>query len=58
MPSGLKVEFLAALNNPRFLALGPSEELIIGSLGANIYRMKKPYRVPETLVSLTGRNHN
>jgi len=58
VPSGLKVEFLSSMNRPRFLALGPRQELIIGSLGANIYRMKKPYRVPETLVSLTGRNHS
>ena len=58
VPSGLKVEFLAALNNPRFLALGPSEELIIGSRGANVYRVKKPYRIPEILVSLPGLNHS
>ena len=58
VPLGLKVEFLSALYNPRFLALGPSEELIVGSGGANIYRMKKPYRIPEILVSLPGRNHS
>jgi len=58
VPSGLRVEFLAALNRPRFLALGPDEELIIGSRGANIYRMKKPYRTPEILVSLPGLNHS
>jgi glucose/arabinose dehydrogenase len=40
------------------LALGPDEELIIGSRGANIYRMKKPYRTPEILVSLPGLNHS
>ena len=58
VPSGLQVEFLATLSQPRFLALGPSEELIIGSRSTNIYRMKKPYKTPEILVSLPGRNHS
>lgn len=58
VPSGIQVEFLAALDGPRFLALGPGEELIIGSRGENIYRMKKPYKTPEILVSLPGRNHS
>jgi glucose/arabinose dehydrogenase len=40
------------------LALGPSQELIIGSRGADVYRVKKPYKIPEILVSLPGRNHS
>ena len=58
VPAGLRVEFLADLSESRFLVLGPDGEIIIGSLGANIYRIKKPYKTPELLVSLTGRNHS
>ena len=58
VPSGLKVEFLAALDGPRFLALGPHHELLIGSRRTNVYRLKKPYRTSEILVSLPGRNHS
>ena len=58
VPSGLRVEFLANLSQPRFLALGPDAELIIGSRGNQIYRLKKPYLTKETLVSLAGKNHS
>ncbi len=58
VPSNLEVEFLAALDSPRFLALGPHQELLIGSRSANVYRMKKPYRTSEVLVRLPGRNHS
>ncbi|MGB5424755.1 MAG: PQQ-dependent sugar dehydrogenase [Desulfobacterales bacterium] len=58
VPSGLKVEFLAALSSPRFLSLGPNEEIIIGSAGNHIFRLKEPYTVPEILVSLPGINHS
>jgi hypothetical protein len=40
------------------LALGPGEERIIGSRAGNIYRMKKPYKAAEILVTLPGRNHS
>ena len=58
VPSGLKVEFLTALDSPRFLSLGPQDEILIGSKGANIYRVAKPYRNAEVLASLPGMNHS
>ncbi len=40
------------------MTLGPRAELIIGSRGTNVYRLKKPYRIPEIVVSLPGWNHS
>jgi glucose/arabinose dehydrogenase len=58
VPLGLTIEHLASLNGPRFIALGPNNELLIGSDNSNIYRLAPPYSSPETLVSLPGRNHS
>ena len=58
VPLGLTIEYLASLNGPRFIALGPNNELLIGSDNSNVYRLAPPYSSPETLVSLPGRNHS
>ncbi|MCL7489129.1 MAG: PQQ-dependent sugar dehydrogenase [Desulfobulbaceae bacterium] len=58
VPEGMRVDFMAPLNGPRFLTRGPGDELLVGSRGADIFRLKWPYTVPETLVTLTGRNHS
>lgn len=58
VPDGMRVDFLAPLVQPRFLTRGPGDELLIGSRGADIYRLKWPYTKPETLATLTGRNHS
>ena len=58
VPAGLKVEYLAALDGPRFLTLGPGNELLIGSNNANVYRLAPPYTSTETLVRLPGKNHS
>ncbi len=58
VPEGMKVEFLAPLDGPRFLTRGSTNELLIGSRGARIYRLKWPYTEPEILVTLFGRNHS
>ncbi|MGB5986900.1 MAG: PQQ-dependent sugar dehydrogenase, partial [Desulfobacterales bacterium] len=58
VPNGLRVQYLAGMDAPRFLTLGPDQELIVGSRGDALYRLKKPYRTPETLVRLAGRNHS
>ncbi|GAB4333114.1 MAG: sorbosone dehydrogenase family protein [Desulfobulbaceae bacterium] len=58
VPKGMRVDFLAQLNEPRFLALGPGDEILSGSKGPRIYRLKKPYTTPETLVTLFGRIHS
>lgn len=57
VPEGLKVEFVAPLASPRFLALGPENELLVGSRG-RVYRLPWPYTSSETLVSLPGFNHS
>lgn len=58
VPQGLRVEFLAPLDGPRFLTRGPGNELLVGSRGAEIYRLKRPYTKPEILATLFGRNHS
>lgn len=58
VPAGMHVEFIAPLTAPRFLSLGPDGELLIGSSGPNIYRVRRPYTNPETLVSMPGRYHS
>ena len=40
VPEGMRVDFLAPLDGPRFLTRGPDNELLIGSNGRNIYRLK------------------
>jgi glucose/arabinose dehydrogenase len=58
VPEGMRVDFMAPLDGPRFLISGPGDELLVGSRGADIFRLKRPYTVPETLVTLAGRNHS
>lgn len=58
VPEGMRVDFLASLSGPRFLARGPGNELLVGSRGADIFRLKWPYTKPEILATLTGRNHS
>ncbi len=58
VPEGMQVEFLAAMDEPRFPAFGPENELLIGSRGKTIYRLQRPYTSAETLVKLPGRNHS
>ncbi len=58
VPEGMRVDFMAPLEGPRFIARGPGEELLIGSRGGNIYRLQSPHIKPETLVTLAGRNHS
>lgn len=58
VPSGMMVEYVASLNGPRFITKGPDEELIVGSRGGEIYRLKHPYTQVESLVSLSGYVHS
>ncbi len=58
VPSGLQVDFVVSLSSPRFLILGPDNELLVGSLGNSIYRITQPYSLAETLVNLPGLNHS
>lgn len=58
VPKGTRVEFVAALNGPRFISSGPDDELIIGSLGSTLYRVPYPYSQAEVLSSVTGYLHS
>ena len=58
VPRGTRLEFVAPISGPRFIALGPDNELIIGSLGSTLYRSPMPYDIVEELVSLEGFLHS
>lgn len=58
VPEGMDLEYLAPMIRPRFLAIGPGGELLAGSAGRAVYRLKQPYTSAEVLVSLPGRNHS
>ncbi|MDY0351854.1 MAG: PQQ-dependent sugar dehydrogenase [Desulfobulbaceae bacterium] len=58
VPEGMRVEFLAPMERPRFLVVGPHFELLAGSAGSAVYRLEWPYTTAVVLVSLPGRNHS
>jgi glucose/arabinose dehydrogenase len=58
VPEGMRVEFLTSMERPRFPAIGPNYELLVGSTGSAVYRLAWPYSSAETLVTLPGRNHS
>ena len=58
VPQGLTVEFIATLDRPRFLTLGPRNELLIGSRNGTIYRSTPPYNNASPLVTLNGYIHS
>lgn len=63
VPQGMVVDFMAPMNAPRFAAIGPDGELIVGSkavsgVGSTIYRLATPYSQAEALVVLPGYYHS
>lgn len=58
VPEGMQVKFMTPMERPRFLAIGPDYELLAGSAGSSVYRLRWPYTSAETLVNLPGRNHS
>ncbi len=63
VPAGTVVEFMAEMSRPRFLTVGPDNELLIGSrvmAGGNsrIYRLASPYTNAAILASLPGYHHS
>jgi glucose/arabinose dehydrogenase len=58
VPEGMRVEFAAPLDGPRFMTKGPDNEFIIGSRASALYRLKYPYKEAETLVQLGGYYHS
>jgi len=58
VPRETQVELLARINGARFPTFGPSNELLIGSNGSNVYRLPPPYVGSEVLVSVGSRSHS
>ncbi len=58
VPRGMQVEFLASAGGARLPALGPDDEILIGSNSGNVYRLAPPYTSAETLVEIGTRSHS
>ncbi|MDW7772299.1 MAG: hypothetical protein SCH71_05340 [Desulfobulbaceae bacterium] len=40
VPAGMQVEFLTSMDAPRLPALGPDNEMLVGSRGSAVYRLE------------------
>ena len=58
VPEGMQVQFMAAASGARFPALGPDNEMIIGSNGSTVFRLAPPYNNTTTLVQIGNRSHS
>ena len=58
VPEGMKVQFMTAFSGARFPALGPDNELIIGSNGPSVFRLVPPYNNANILVQIGSRSHS
>ena len=58
VPVNTEVEFLGSMAGPRFLSLGPNNELLVGTNNSRIYRVAPPYTNPQVLANLSGSNHH
>ena len=58
VPEGMQVQFMAAASGARFPALGPDNEMIIGSNGPTVFRLAPPYNNATTLVQIGSRSHS
>ena len=58
VPKGMQVQFMAAASGARFPALGPDNEMIIGSNGSTVFRLAPPYNNATTLVQIGNRSHS
>lgn len=59
IPTGFQLELLTdRLDGPRMLSFSPEGELLIGSRSGAVYRLKPPYRHPETLIELDNYPHS
>ena len=56
VPEGMQVQFMAAASGARFPALGPDNEMIIGSNGPTVFRLAPPYNNATTLVQIGSRS--
>jgi glucose/arabinose dehydrogenase len=58
VPGGYTLEFLAGgMDGPRLPAVAPSGEMLIGSKGGKVYRLRSPYTKAEVLVDFGGYPH-
>ena len=59
LPEGFQLELLTdQLEGPRMLSFSADGELLIGSRSGAVYRLKPPYRQPETLIELDNYPHS
>lgn len=59
LPEGFQLELLTdQLEGPRMLSFSSDGELLIGSRSGAVYRLKPPYRQPETLIELDNYPHS
>ena len=59
LPEGFQLELLTdQLEGPRMLSFSADGELLIGSRSGAVYRLKPPYRQPETLIDLDNYPHS
>ncbi|MCW8955636.1 MAG: PQQ-dependent sugar dehydrogenase [Gammaproteobacteria bacterium] len=59
LPKGFQLELLTdQLQGPRMLSFSSAGELLIGSRSGAVYRLKPPYRQPETLIELDDYPHS
>lgn len=58
VPANTEVDFLASISGARFPTIGPDNEMLIGTNGSNVYRLRPPYNQANSLVSVSGRSHS
>ena len=58
VPEGMRVQFMTAVSGARFPALGPDNEMIIGSNGSKVFRLAPPYDNASVLVQVGSRSHS
>jgi len=58
VPEGMQVQFMATASGARFPALGPDNEIIIGSNGPTVFRLAPPYNNATALVQIGSRSHS
>lgn len=59
IPNGYRLEVLTEdLDGPRLLSFSEDGEMFIGSKSGHVYRLKPPYRKPESLIRLEGYTHS
>jgi len=58
VPKGYRLEWLAAMDEPRMLTFAANGDLFAGSQSGKVYRLAPPYTRPEVLVKLNDYPHS